>query len=58
MCEEEKCKKMLLRFMEVPGWWTERDCAQMTAALTKVFDALYTRDSTYPNGLVAVTDPA
>lgn len=25
-------------------WWTENDCQQVTAAMTKVFDALYTRD--------------
>jgi len=30
-------------------WWTERDCQQVAAALTKVFDALYTRDSKHEN---------
>ena len=36
-------------------WWTERDCKQLTAAMTKVFDALYTRDSNYENWFEAVT---
>jgi dTDP-4-amino-4,6-dideoxygalactose transaminase len=30
-------------------WWTEKDCDQVTRALTKVFDALYTRDENYDN---------
>ena len=42
--------------VRVDQWWTERDCAQVAAALIKVSDALYTRDFTYPNGLAAVTD--
>jgi dTDP-4-amino-4,6-dideoxygalactose transaminase len=44
--------------VRVDQWWTERDCRQVIAALTKVFDALYTRDTTYPNWLAAITDPA
>ena len=35
-------------------WWTERDCKQVIAALTKVFDALYTRDPCHENWLTAV----
>ena len=29
--------------VHVDQWWTECDCDQVAAALTKVFDALYTR---------------
>jgi dTDP-4-amino-4,6-dideoxygalactose transaminase len=39
----------------VDQWWTESDCKQVVAALTKVFDALYTRDSKYENWVEAVT---
>ena len=41
--------------IQVDQWWTERDCKQIVAALTKVFDAFYTRDATYENWLCAVT---
>jgi dTDP-4-amino-4,6-dideoxygalactose transaminase len=30
--------------VHVDQWWTECDCEQVAVALTKVFDALYTRD--------------
>jgi 8-amino-3,8-dideoxy-alpha-D-manno-octulosonate transaminase len=33
----------------VNQWWTERDCQQVAAAMTKVFDAFYTRDSKSEN---------
>ncbi len=39
----------------VNQWWSENDCQQAAAALTKVFDAFYTRDSKYENLLIAVT---
>jgi len=39
----------------VDQWWTENDCEQLAAAMTKVFDALYTRDSNYGSWLEAVT---
>lgn len=42
--------------VRVDQWWTERDDMQVAAALTKVFDALYTRDVKYKNWLCAVTD--
>ena len=35
----------------VNQWWTERDCKQVAAAMTKVFDAFYTRDPNYENWL-------
>ena len=40
--------------VRVDQWWTERDCKQVIAALTKVFDAFYTRDSHYESWLEAV----
>ena len=40
----------------IDQWWTERDCKQVANALTKVFDAFYTRDSKYENWLAAVTN--
>jgi 8-amino-3,8-dideoxy-alpha-D-manno-octulosonate transaminase len=39
----------------VNQWWTESDCAKVSAALTKVFDAYYTRDAGKKNWLVAAT---
>ncbi len=39
----------------IDQWWTERDCQQYAAAMKKVFDALYTRDSEYENLLDAVS---
>ncbi len=41
--------------VRVDQWWTTRDCKQIVAALTKVFDAFYTRDAKYENWLSAVT---
>ena len=35
----------------VDQWWTEHDCKQVAAAMTKVFDAFYTRDPNYENWL-------
>jgi dTDP-4-amino-4,6-dideoxygalactose transaminase len=35
-------------------WWTESDCKQLAEAMTKVFDALYTRDTNYESWLEAV----
>ena len=32
-------------------WWTANDCKQVAVAMTKVFDALYTRDSKSGNWL-------
>lgn len=40
--------------VRVDQWWAERDCKQVIAALTKVFDAFYTRDSRYESWLAAV----
>lgn len=40
--------------VRVDQWWTERDCKQVVIALTKVFDAFYTRDSKYENWIAAV----
>jgi hypothetical protein len=40
----------------VDQWWTERDCRQVAAALSKVFDALYTRNTAYPHWLAAMTE--
>ncbi len=37
----------------VDQWWTERDCMQVAAALTKVFDAFYTRDVKHENWFAA-----
>ena len=42
--------------VHVDQWWTERDCEQVAAALTKVFDTLYTRDGSN-NWLDVVTPP-
>lgn len=39
----------------VDQWWTEKDCMQVANAMTKVFDAFYTRDTNYENWLEAVT---
>lgn len=33
----------------VDQWWTERDCQQVAAAVTKVCDTFYTRDSRHEN---------
>lgn len=33
--------------VRVDQWWTPNDCKQVVAALTKVFDAFYTRDARY-----------
>ena len=41
--------------VSIDQWWTERDCKQVVAALTKVFDALYTRDPSHENWLAAIT---
>lgn len=38
----------------VDQWWSENDCAQVTSAMTKVFDAFYTRNPNYENWLVLV----
>jgi len=35
-------------------WWTENDCKQLADAMTKVFDAFYTRDTNYENLLAAI----
>jgi hypothetical protein len=35
----------------VNQWWTENDCRQVAAAMTKVFDAFYSRDSKSGNWL-------
>jgi hypothetical protein len=40
--------------VNIDQWWTESDCQQYAAAMRKVFDALYTRDSGYDNLLDAV----
>jgi hypothetical protein len=40
--------------VRIDQWWTEHDCVQVAAALTKVFDALYHRDAKYENWLAAV----
>ncbi len=39
----------------VNQWWTENDCKNVAAAMTKVFDAFYTRDNNYANWLEAVS---
>lgn len=39
----------------VNQWWTENDCLKVAQALTKVFDAFFTRDDRYPNWLSAVS---
>jgi dTDP-4-amino-4,6-dideoxygalactose transaminase len=44
--------------VRVDQWWTERDCKQVISALTKVFDAFYTRDSHYESWLEAVGSSA
>ena len=44
--------------VRVDQWWTERDCKQVIAALTKVLDAFYTRDSRYESWLKAVGSSA
>ena len=41
--------------LRVDQWWTESDCQQVVAALTKVFDAFYTRNPDCDNWLEAVT---
>ena len=41
--------------VSIDQWWTENDCKQVIVALTKVFDILYTRDSTHENWLAAIT---
>jgi len=40
----------------VNQWWIEDDCKKVAQAMTKVFDALYTRDTKYDSWLDAVTD--
>jgi 8-amino-3,8-dideoxy-alpha-D-manno-octulosonate transaminase len=40
--------------ISVDQWWTEADCAKIAAAITKVGDACYTRDSRADNWLEAV----
>ncbi len=40
--------------VSIDQWWTEHDCKQVIAALTKVFDALYTRDPCHENWPTAV----
>lgn len=42
--------------VHVDQWWTERDCEQVAAALTKVFDTLYTRDGS--NNWLDVVTPS
>jgi dTDP-4-amino-4,6-dideoxygalactose transaminase len=37
-------------------WWNENDCMKVAQAMTKVFDAFYTRDEKYDSWLSAVTD--
>jgi len=39
----------------VNQWWTENDCIKVAQAMTKVFDAFFTRDDKYPNWLSAVS---
>lgn len=39
----------------VNQWWTESDCKQVVAALTKVFDAFYTRNHQFEHWLAAAT---
>lgn len=41
--------------ISINQWWTEGDCAKVTAAIAKVFDAYYTRDPQTPNWRIAVT---
>jgi hypothetical protein len=39
----------------VNQWWTESDCKKVANAMTKVFDAFYTRDDKYPSWLSVVS---
>ena len=45
--------ELLSRFVRagVNQWWTENDCKKVSAAMTKVFDAFYTRDPKHQNWL-------
>jgi dTDP-4-amino-4,6-dideoxygalactose transaminase len=36
-------------------WWTEKDCMKVAQAMTKVFDAFFTRETKYDSWLSAVT---
>ena len=38
----------------VNQWWAENDCMKVAQAMTKVFDAFFTRDTKYDNWLSAV----
>jgi len=44
--------------VRVDQWWTESDCKQVAAALTKVFDVFYSRAPNDENWLAAVTGKA
>lgn len=39
----------------IDQWWTENDCKKAADAVTKVCNALYTRDTKYKNMLEAIT---